>query len=349
MKITVYVIMVLGLAMLVLLSVPVARAQSPTPTVSPTSMTPVPPGLVVTVTPRPGSDDIDVTCPLATPIGWLTVTPSWMWWMYCEHCVAGISTATAVSTPTPYVTAVPADYQIFADGSCRGNYYHSVYNLATDNGYQTWGQYAIRSPSCGYVAGVRSVYARVTVDYTYTSVWSVQGYSTELVYVIREPSVREIVIPVDSVQSPAGGRVTVSGTYVYEGVIPLDYWSSQMGFGSRPARAGELLTASVTVDMWVDGLPVSTPTPVMSYCSYVEPDNSSVSWAGVEIGASYCFQIPAMDLSVPFLPAGGFPGALICMHDLRVADLEMFGTLVSLNKVFILLYTSALLLFFLRV
>lgn len=157
-----------------------AQAGTPTPVVSPTvNLTPESPAFIVTVTPR--FENIDLTCPSGTPVGWLTVTPAWSWWMACEHCIAAIPTSTPEPTPT-VSTPVFSDFQIYADGACRGNYYHGVYSLNTNMGYKSFGDYRVRSLSCGYLAGSRPVYARVTIQYTFKSNLSYQGYSTNLVF-----------------------------------------------------------------------------------------------------------------------------------------------------------------------
>lgn len=96
--------LVIILAFVVYVPVSAQTVEPPTPTFSP---------LFVTATPQPTRN---VSCPVGTPQGWLTLTPNSEWSLNCSHCVRlptsspipAVATSNAVLTQIAIGTGTPS-------------------------------------------------------------------------------------------------------------------------------------------------------------------------------------------------------------------------------------------------
>jgi hypothetical protein len=366
MKAVLLVSLIAGLALGIFLGVGVAAAQgvTPTPTLTPTSSWP---SLIETPTPYVPYGGGDYTCPVATAVGWGTVTPSTNWLLSCWRCLA-TPTPSPTMTPTPTVgpgtptpfpptatplstpTATPVlagSVQLSEYGDtpdCSSAVYYWERHVVVSGPGAKWPSIDGRLYGCGPYP--RSGTLHYVLDIRYNNPY---GGSVCLGFSVD-----------------GGGSVGVGcisdGTYHFEGdltVSPGGYWwpGKLMQIynynSSVPCSGCDNLSysARLVVTVLERYRPTPTPTPVPtsspSYCSRVDPGpdlSSYFDFAGLTIVSQTCYNLPAD------LPGSlEFPTFRLCFDEVRIGDVRIAGYVIHLHYLVLGLVAVLLYRFFLRV
>jgi len=314
-------------------------------------------------------------CPPGYPLGWLTVTPSAMWELYCSHCITGslwtpvptitptydpLATSTPIPTMTPTYGPTLTTTNDWRDDYFEGQEFERTFTADGNKAitYQNWAIYVSQ-----WDTELVAVSFEILED-TYSDglgAWCRWRLDSQEMYKGLDVYYQEgLEIGKTYCGGNAEGCVAMGydenahGFWTWNEVSEWKY-DCQSGSGTISVRARPIYRGE---DPRIE-TPTVTPTPEVTetpelpedgYCFEVEEAlGGGAGWGmpempTIEIALGNCYglnnEIPlgewfGVDVTIPVIQ--------VCVDFIRISDLDIFGASVNLNYMISVMLGVALL------